>query len=87
MDSDQARYFIGPDLGPKCLQRISADNTSKQRVNDRHGFRKDELTCPLFSIQHKVYGLFDFSYFCFAIDACYSLIKGLNTVNSLTGTW
>ena len=25
---DQARHFIGPDLGPNCLQRLSADNKS-----------------------------------------------------------
>ena len=23
---DQARQFVGPDLGPNCLQRLSADN-------------------------------------------------------------
>ena len=24
LDSDQARRFVGPDLGPNCLQRLSA---------------------------------------------------------------
>ena len=24
---------IGPDLGPNCLQRLSADDASRQRVN------------------------------------------------------
>ena len=24
--------FVGPDLGPNCLQRLSADDTSRQRV-------------------------------------------------------
>ena len=28
LDSDQARHFVGPDLGPDCLQRLSADNKS-----------------------------------------------------------
>ena len=28
-DPDQARRFVGPDLGPNCLQRISADDTSR----------------------------------------------------------
>ena len=28
LDSDQARHFVGPDLGPNCLQRLSADDTS-----------------------------------------------------------
>ena len=31
-DPDQARHFVGPDLGPNCLQRLSADHTSKQRA-------------------------------------------------------
>ena len=32
LDPDQAQYFVGPDLGPNCLQKLSADDTSKQRV-------------------------------------------------------
>ena len=32
LDQDQAGHFVGPDLVPNCLQRLSADNTSKQRV-------------------------------------------------------
>ena len=28
LDPDQARRFIGPDLGPNCLQRLSADDIS-----------------------------------------------------------
>ena len=27
LDPDQARRFVGPDLGPTCLQRLSTDNT------------------------------------------------------------
>ena len=26
LDPDQDRHFVGPDLGPSCLQRSSADN-------------------------------------------------------------
>ena len=26
LDPDQARRFVGPDLGPNCLQRLSADD-------------------------------------------------------------
>ena len=33
LDPDQARHFVGPDLGPKCLQRLSADDTRRQRGN------------------------------------------------------
>ena len=32
LDPDQARYSVGPDLGPNCLQRLSADDTSRQIV-------------------------------------------------------
>ena len=32
LDPDQARHFVGPDLGPNCLHLLSADNTCKQRV-------------------------------------------------------
>ena len=28
LDPDQTRHFIRPDLGPNCLQRLSADNKS-----------------------------------------------------------
>ena len=27
LDPDQARRFVGPDLGPNCLQRLSAGDT------------------------------------------------------------
>ena len=33
LDPDQARHFVGPDLGPSCLQRLSAGDTSRQRGN------------------------------------------------------
>ena len=34
LDPDQAQYYVEPDLGSNCLQRLSADNTNtlKQRV-------------------------------------------------------
>ena len=32
LDPDQARCVVGPDMSPNCLQRLSADNTSCQRV-------------------------------------------------------
>ena len=28
-----ARHFVLPDLGPNCLQRLLADDCSRQRVN------------------------------------------------------
>ena len=29
LDLDQARHFVGPDVGPSCLQRLLADDTSR----------------------------------------------------------
>ena len=26
LDPDQARHFVAPDMGPNCLQRLSADD-------------------------------------------------------------
>ena len=36
-DPDQARRIVGPDLGPNCLPRLSADDTGRQRVKG-HSF-------------------------------------------------
>ena len=33
LDPDQDRCSVGPDLGPNCLHRFSADDTSRQRVH------------------------------------------------------
>ena len=27
LDPDQARHFVGPDLGPNCLQKLSEDES------------------------------------------------------------
>ena len=32
LDPDQARQFVKPNLGPNCLQKLSADDTSRQKV-------------------------------------------------------
>ena len=32
LDPGQARQFLGPDLGPNCLQSFSADDTGRQSV-------------------------------------------------------
>ena len=34
LDPDQAQHFVGPDLGPNCLQRLSADDTSRHKFKD-----------------------------------------------------
>ena len=33
LESDQAQRFVGSDLGPKCLQRFSADNVCRQKYH------------------------------------------------------
>ena len=33
LDPDQVRRFVGPDLGLNCLQRLTADDISRQIVN------------------------------------------------------
>ena len=30
LDPDQDRHYVGPDLGPNCVKRSSADDTSRQ---------------------------------------------------------
>ena len=47
LDPDQARHFVGPDLGPICLQRLWADNTSRQRINSRKTLER--------SVVHKIF--------------------------------
>ena len=41
LDPDQGQQFVGPDLGPNCLQRLSVDDTSRHSVKGRsfHYFR------------------------------------------------
>ena len=34
LDPDQARHFVGPDLGPNCLQRLSADIAGKELIQN-----------------------------------------------------
>ena len=47
LDPDQAGRFVGPDLGPNCtlgpncLPRLTADDTSRQRVKVKTGFMMD----------------------------------------------
>ena len=33
LEPDQAGHFVGPDLGPNCLQKLLAYDTSRQGVN------------------------------------------------------
>ena len=38
LDPDQDRHFVGPDLGPNCLQRLSADDKSHASKDAYHPF-------------------------------------------------
>ena len=33
LDPDQARHSVGPDLGPNCLQRLSAEELAGKELN------------------------------------------------------
>ena len=46
---DQARHSVGPGMGANCLQRLSADDTSRQRCCEiQYGLKKVIRAC----IQH-----------------------------------
>ena len=32
LDPGQARHIVGPDLGPNCLQKLTADDTNRYIV-------------------------------------------------------
>ena len=40
MDPHQARRFVGPNMGPNCLLRLSVDDTGRQRVNFIYVYRQ-----------------------------------------------
>ena len=83
MDPDQARHFVGPDLGQNCLQRLSADNTSRQRVNlvfFSTGCPKSFVDLPALPSQVSCY----IPKSCTAIDCCVDIPKtGLSIHSSL----
>ena len=39
LDPDQTKHFVGPDLGPNCLQRILADHTHRKRDKPKINIR------------------------------------------------
>ena len=40
LDPGQARLFVGPDLGPSCLQRLSADDNSRHQQTKSEAYDK-----------------------------------------------
>ena len=47
LDPDQAQHFVGPDLGPNCLQRLSTDDTCRVKF----GVVLGKVNCFCFSAQ------------------------------------
>ena len=48
LDQDQDRHSVGPDLGPNCLQMLSADDTRKELTRTDTWvvfFIKDWMVC------------------------------------------
>ena len=41
LDPDQVRQNVGPDLDPNCLQRLSAEDTGRQRDKRESPLEKD----------------------------------------------
>ena len=72
LNPDQVRHFDRPDLGPNCLQKLPADNISRQRVKVGMVFQKvncvqvkqNSMRDVAFSINsHKIYRIDFFSHF------------------------
>ena len=53
LDLDQARHFVGSDLGPNCFQSLSADNKSRLRVKSPAATVADNLSKTFFIFQDK----------------------------------
>ena len=51
LDPDQVLSFVGPDLGPNCLQRWSADNNLVCRVK----FEKMSIWLSLLNLSRKLF--------------------------------
>ena len=47
LDPDQARHIVGHDLDPNCLQRLSAEDTRRQKVikNDTFSLELSTTAC------------------------------------------
>ena len=51
LDPDQARHFVGPDLGPKCLQRLSVDNKVAP-IEERVKYKTTSVVDSTFWLKH-----------------------------------
>ena len=48
LNPDQTGQFVGPDLGPNCLQRLSADDTCRESI--KGGVAFGIVNCTVFHI-------------------------------------
>ena len=56
---DQDRHFVGPDLGPNCLQRLSADHKSgRQHGKSYWLFMLNELLYIVNVVMQCPYGFY-----------------------------
>ena len=56
LDPNQERLSVGSDLGPNCLQRLSADNKSKERIKSTQCSKRHDNQS--FSKIHKKFQIF-----------------------------
>ena len=50
LDPYKADNMVGPDWGPDCFQMLSADNTSKHRVEEDVVTLSSELVCVPYAV-------------------------------------
>ena len=74
MDPDKAQHLVGPDLGQNCMQKLSADDTFRQRVEI--GVVFGNVNCILLTT-------FIFAGHLVSEDAAESNVKSLGKVQRL----
>ena len=53
LDPDQAQHFVGLDLGPNCLQSLSAEETSRQALEVCSLVQNDSFPIfPMLVLEH-----------------------------------
>ena len=57
LDPDWDRHFVGPDLGPYCLQKLSADDTRKELIGKVKVLKFLTLSAFCFQIKCMLSGL------------------------------
>ena len=52
-DPDQGKSFVGPYLDPNCLQRLSADDMSRQRVKKDTFVSNDKISNIIWALSRQ----------------------------------